>query len=162
MTTTSILPAANTIIRVNVVGTDPKTRAYKPFNATFDGAGNLIGTSHEVIEPAKLPLTIAQQGEAPAFPIAEYVQAQATKDFAREKAILKAHQEAVEAYENASGGGSVELQIAKWALEYLTTFEGFLSTDGAGFVVKLDNLQVTRSTAGDLTIYSVAGTAVFG
>lgn len=157
---------ANDIVLVNVTGTNGTTRHQKTIARRFNGAGQALNDNGQVDVTAKEALRNLPSGVAanpPEFPMAEFNAASAAKDIARLKAIQLAYGTKLKEWEQAQGGGSEELQIAKSVLEYTKEFHGFRETDGDHFIMKLENLDVTKAPLPDgRTVYTVAGTAVFG
>lgn len=158
----------NDIIMVNVVGTNGTTRHQKTITAKFNGGGlplnadgKIDGASTEVLRG----LPNGSVSKAPDFPATAFAAAQA-KGLAgvdEIKAIQIAYAEQFAAWEKSQGGGNANLQLAKSVLEYAKEYHGFIETDGDAFVMKLENLDVSTTTLNDgRTLYTVAGTAVFG
>ena len=58
------------------------------------------------------------------------------------KAVMLAHAERVTAWQASQSGGTDEVRVAKAVLDYLVKVHGFLTQDGEGFVVKLENIDV--------------------
>jgi hypothetical protein len=151
------------LILLNVIGTNGQTRQQKVVAERFDTEGHILDAQGNVV-PGKPGLTLMLGGvAAPDFPALEYAAAQKSGDKAKISAVLLAHSEMVAAWEASNEGGTDELKIAKACLQYCVDHQGFLDHDGDGFVLKLENLDITVN---DLTtggkLYTVAGTAVFG
>jgi hypothetical protein len=158
----------NDIIMVNVVGTNGTTRHQKTISEKFNGAGlplNADGQVDGVRADRLRNLPNGSVTKAPDFPAVAFAAAQA-KGLAgvdEIKAIQIAYAEQFAAWEKSQGGGNANLQVAKSVLEYAKEFHSFIETDGDAFVMKLENLDVSTTTLNDgRTLYTVAGTAVFG
>lgn len=156
-------PISTGFIVVNVVGTNEATRQRKFVNARFNLLGQAVDDTGNVA-PSKpgLKLNLSGAAKAPDFPAGEYATAQASGNPESVNAVIVKHAEQVEAWQNASGGGTPELQIANAVHAYCIKEEGFLATDGQGYVLSLDNLDVKTDTLESGVLYTVAGTAVFG
>jgi hypothetical protein len=154
------------LIRINVTGTNGSTRKQSTISRVFDGAGNKLtdqgqvdGSSNEKL--VNLPGDGASS--LPPFPADEFQKALAAGDVESVKKIQLAYAERVAEFEAQSGGGNESLQLAKAVLEYAKKYHNFHEEDGNHFVMKLENLDVSKMTLKDQrTMYTVQGTAVFG
>jgi hypothetical protein len=154
------------LIMLNVTGTNGTTRNQKTISRRFNGLGQDLDDNGQPSGKAdvlrNLPID-GQSSKAPDFPTAAFVEAQAKGDAATLKQIQIAYAEQFSQWEKSQGGGNENLQVAKSALEYTKEFHGFREEDGDHFVMKLENLDVVTTTLKDgRTLYTVAGTAVFG
>lgn len=155
------------LIVVNITGTNGSTRNQRTVTRVFDGTGTALNDQGKPAGLADTLRNLPTEGsiKAPDFPAQAYAAAQQKGEagIAEGMAILKAFQEQVQAVEASANGGSTEAQIAKSVLAYLEEFHGFKQTDGDHFVIKLDDIDVTRQTLPDgRSSYLVAGSAVFG
>jgi hypothetical protein len=158
----------NDIVIVNVVGTNGSTRNQKTVTRRFNGAGQPLNDDGQVSGASAEALRNLPSGEtqkAPDFPMPEYLAAQNKGAAGAEEVqqILIAHAERTEAWKKSIGGGNEDLQIVKSVIEYTKEFHNFKEQDGNWFVIKPENLAVTKQTLPDKrTLFTVAGTAVFG
>ena len=154
----------NDLIIINVIGTNGTTRQQRTITRRFNGAGLELddkGTAISVAAVLKnLPTGTAS---APPLPTDEYNAAVATGDVSKIQAVMMAHAERVVAWQKTQGGGSDELALAKAVQDYCVEVHGFVREDAEAFVLKLDDIDVTKDTLKDgRSLYTVSGTAVFG
>lgn len=150
-------------IILNVTGIHPQTRQQRCVFKRFDGQGNEVDASGAVLQGPTLKGLGLSATPAPAFPQDKFQAAAAKGNYAEMNAISVAHAEQVAAWQQAQGGGSDELQVGRASLDYLYQNHGFLAQDGDGFVIKMDNIDVTKNELKDGGYhFLVTGTAVFG
>ena len=150
-------------IILTVTGRNPETRGTIDVLERFNGQGLVVDGSGNTVS-GKNGLKLALGGsKAPEFPVQEYEAARQAGDKEKMNQLMVASAERLSAWQQQAGGGSEQLQLVRAAIQWLVEEKGFLTTDGNGFVIKEDNLDVTSQVNKEgRTIYTIAGTAVFG
>ena len=154
---------SNDIIMVNVVGTNGSTRQQRTISARFNGQGFELNDKGQAVSESPVLTDLPGSGAtpAPAFPQDEY--SAAGSDAEKIKQVMLAHAERVTVWQQSQTGGSEEVRIAKAVLNFLVKVHQFITEDGEGFVVKLENIDVKRDTLKDgRSLFLATGTAVFG
>lgn len=155
------------LIFINVTGTNPGSRDRRTISRRFNGDGQEIGDtgtpSISTRTLKNLPGNTSDAAPMPQFPDEEMKQAVLAKDTAAMKAIQVAFADQIDAYEAAQGSTNAHVQLVDSVVNHLVEYDGFLTTDGNGFVVKPENLEVSITNAPNgATVYQVSGTAIFG
>lgn len=162
------MPKPSDIILLNVVGTNGVTRKTKPVQRRFNGIGEQIDDAGKPVPGTPGLSGLPGEGgasTAPVFPQEQYSKALAKGLSGAQEAkdILFAHSQQVVQWEKSGGGGSEEMGIVNAALNYCYTVEGFLPQDGDGFVLKRENLNITKQPLTEgRQLWTVQGTAIYG
>jgi len=153
---------ANSLILLNVVGTNGQTRHQKVITERFNGQGQAIDTEGVPTSAPGLALSI-KASKAPDFPYDKYAAAQAAGDKAEIQRIMLAHGEQIAKWNESQDGGTEQQQLIKAVIDYLKKVHDFHTEDGDWFVIKPENIDVTTNELKDgRTMYQIAGSAVFG
>jgi hypothetical protein len=153
---------AQDLIVVSVVGTNGQTRHQTAVQATWQGDGTAIGVDGSPSGgPALAVGDLTSTAQAPDLDINAYREAVAQGPEAVRQFMLAQAQRVV-AWEQNQQGGTVEGRLARIVVDHLVKYHNFHREDGNWFVVKEENLEVTRRKQGDRTIFMVSGSAVFG
>lgn len=157
---------AKDLIILNVTGTNGVSRNQKTISKRFNGLGQVLDDNGQPTGAAdKLRnLPTGEVALPPAFPGDAFGAAQLRGDVAKMRSIQDAYGQQLAAWERSTKGGNEAVQIAKSALEYAKEFHAFSDRErDDAFIMKLENIDVTQTKLADgRTLYTVAGTAVFG